>query len=361
MITKISLRNIRCFEEKEISFPNSLSVFLVGENGAGKTTILESILLPAHGLLYGIRPSHFIKRGAKDARVSIRWVDRNVNHEVTVNLGERFKEVFVDKKRQTSSLIKKIMNFSWFFPQDILLAIGSPEERRNFLDETISRAYSKYKDHLNFYKKVVRQRNVALKRDASDSEIDVYDQQIASVGAKIIEQRLLEIKRLNEIFSEITRELTGYESFIRHRSTVLGGEDIETSLMEMLYVSRETDKKDGVTSVGPHRDCFEIIFNQRNSRNAASYGERKIISLALKLSQRKYLEEIFNRKVAFIADDLFSELDYKRRQLIMDYLSANAIYYIASATERPIGSKSQLLAVVEIGKGKCHSSTLKFS
>lgn len=349
MVSSLFLKNIRCFSEKTVDFPSKTSIFIVGENGSGKTTILESILLPGYGFLYGVKPSNFIRKGEMETSLMLKWSDENIDHEIKVKISGAHGEVFVDDKKKNSTSVKELTTFSWFFPQDILLTLGSPEERRNYLDNTISRAYSSYRALLNIYRQAIKQRNIALRNNAGDREIDVYDQQIGSTGARIIEKRMSEVPTLNEIFSNMTRELTGYKSSIRYCSKASKSEDLEASLIEMLYVSRETDRREGITSIGPHRDSVEIIFDERNSRNAASYGERKVISLALKLSQREYLENICHKKVGFIADDLFSELDFRRRWLIMNYLSNNGIYYIATATEKP-RDYGVSIEVLEAGK-----------
>ncbi len=336
MVYDLFLKNVRCFKEKRVDFPLETPVLIVGDNGSGKTTILESILLAGYGFLYGARASTFIRKGETEAFLLLNWVDENTDHEIKVEVKGTHREIFLDKKKKDSISIRDLTSFSWFFPQDILLTLGSSEERRRYLDETISMAYSSYRNVLNIYRQAVKQRNIALRKNADDREIDVYDQQIASAGTRIIKKRMAEVAILNEIFSKIAFELIEQKSSISYFPKALRSEEIEESLIEMLYVSRETDRKEGVTSTGPHRDPVEIIFDERQARNASSYGERKIISLALKLSQREYLQRVCQKNVGFLADDLFSELVCKRRQSIMNYLIDKGIYTIATTTEKAV-------------------------
>jgi DNA replication and repair protein RecF len=345
----IELFNIRCFSEASFHFEAPRGAFLIGPNGSGKTTILECFILPSRGFLYGAKVSSVLTHGHREGLIRVIAEDDVFKTTVEVFLSPAGRELRINGKKATRLPSLPGMRFASFFPQDISLVAGGPEERREYLDSLLCRAYPSYEAGLHVYRKILTERNAALRHGASDDQISVYDEQLSHAAGPLVRKRLETLPVLNAIVEKTCATFSLFAVRLRYAPTVPLDDDIEIVVREALYARRERDRLEETTTCGPHRDSIEITVSSRSTRYAASYGEKKMVALALRIAEREFLSEITGEKHGFIADDLFSELDASRRSAIVRYFLESNTYFMASATERPLaGEESQGFDMVEM-------------
>lgn len=338
MLNRIAVDNLRVLRKKEIFLSSSSCVFVVGKNGSGKTTLLESIVLPGYGFLYGVTAREIITHGEKSGRVEIEFKTRDVFHVVEADIDYGGVSLKLDGKSVSRRKVKGLLPVCWYFPQDISLVLGGSEERRMFIDRVCKEVFAGYNTLLRNYRSAVSQRLSILKEEKdvySNSLLDAIEEKIAQYSLEIVSRRLKLIEELNRFLYECLPGIVDHEVNIIYRHSTRNTPLTAEIYVETLYVSRGTDQKTGKCSVGPHRDRIELVFEKRNSRYASSYGERKVIALALKLAERKIIEERTGRKVIFLADDLFSELDNGRKNAVLTFMKARTPAFVATATELP--------------------------
>lgn len=338
MITRVKVENIRVLRRKELILSGEKSIFFVGRNGSGKTTLLEAIAFPGYGFLYGVSAAQFISRGEKKASIEIEFSSEGVYHTIRSEIDFTATRLFIDGKQASRKMVRSKLPLVWYFPQDIYLVLGGSEERRNYIDRICKQVIPGYSELIADYRTSIKQRQ-ALLRTVSDIhsnlQLDIIEEKMAELAVSIVKKRLMIIDELNQFFNSSLPGFVAKRVNIFYRHSSKNSTPSADTLQELLYVSRGTDQKFEKTSYGPHRDGIDLIFESRNSRYSSSFGERKIIALALKLGERKIIERRTGRNVIFMADDLFSELDNEKKSAVLEYLKTEIPYFFATATELP--------------------------
>lgn len=347
IVKEIYLENIRRYSKKRISFPcgskSNQKVLILGANGAGKTTILESLIFLFRGFIYGNSPHRFIKKGALNAVIKACFfsLDSESNHEILANLNiNGTSSIYLNGKQVKREQLRKIFDAYWFFPQDIELILGGDETRRGFLDSLIKFFDTTYRKTVSDYQVLVKARNEVLSKTESENqlynskELDAIEEVLAKTSIEIIKKRFEIVSYLNKLLREIYEEFIGDKILqVRYKTTLNISDNIEDSVKESYFVSRGTDFLTCSTNVGPHRDQVSLIYEGRDARYEASYGERKLMALTLKVSSYKLICEKKSGEVIFIADDLLSELDKNHKVTAVKILSLNCPSFIMTATE----------------------------
>lgn len=350
-IVSLTLRNIRKYGSASFKFriqEGSQRVVITGPNGSGKTTVLESIILPFRGFVYGSGQQRFVKKGETAGEICLSLFTEalvddpfRTKHEIRARItlnGE--SSVSLDKKETTRENLRKIGDVFWFFPQDILIVLGGEEERRSFLDTVLKFSDPGYMKILKEYQYSLKARNAVLRKVGRvedvyrDKELDAVEEVLAKSGRAIVEKRMRLVEELNGTAQEILQLASGKLNLkLQYATSFKCGSDIEESLLESLYVSRGTDCLSDATSVGPHRDRVTVLFNGRQARYEASYGERKLAAFALKVAAYVYIKKKKSENITFLADDVFSELDIYYKELLLEILVSCCKSFFATATE----------------------------
>lgn len=341
-LSQLYLRNFRNYVKQHLKFNKNLNL-IIGSNAQGKTNILEAIYL------LGTATSH---RTNKDSEL-VRWdeegfylkgelLKNNQDYQLEIKRAGRSKEIKINsnKLKRISDLIG-YLNIVIFSPEDLEVVKGSPSLRRKFINLEVSQINSYYKHLLQDYRQVLKQRNNLLKdiRDNNSSKemLEVWNQQLVNLGAKVIKKRLEALDKLSILAKLMQRKITdGLETLNLKYDTKLKI-DQDSSLKEIkdsFYRLLEKEKKQeiyrGITTIGPHRDDISLIVNNIDIRKFGSQGQQRTTALALKLSELEFMKAEVGEYPVLLLDDVFSELDAKRRSQLLEMIRAKVQTFITS-------------------------------
>ena len=306
----------------------------VGDNGQGKTNLLEAIFAVA--ALRSFRTSKLadlIAFSSLEARLGARVAKDDLTrvYEVAISAGSR--RVRLDGK--TARPLAKYFggfNVVVFTPEDLGLARGSPADRRRFLDRGVFNLRPGFLAVTSDYEKVLKQRNSVLRQVGqgamsqarAEEMLSIYDGQLATLGVQLAQDRLrfLDVIRpaLLDAFGAITR--TGLAAGARYVSQAAGGTaaDLEARLRE----GRARDLATGSTHVGPHRDDLVLELEGREAGSFASQGQLRALMLAWKSAELAVLGRAHGDAPILLLDDVSSELDPSRNEYLFQHLATQA-------------------------------------
>jgi len=315
MIKSIRLQNIRTFNDQAFSFEPGINL-IIGSNGTGKTTILESIGLLAYGKYLSIAQDIFvISKGEEVARIEATLDGEDVFF-VEIGFSAKEKIINFDSQRVPVSKLIGIFPQVSFNPETVELVFDSPALRRRELDMVLTQADRNFViDILNF-KKILKERNALLRsvsgRRAAPEELDFWNERFCTLAKKIYQARLELLDFYNQTIPEVFRRLSGKEGELTLK--YLQSANYER-FEESLVVHQEMDIENGLTSIGPHRDDFAFALDHRSMREGASRGEQRLAAIAFKVVASRFLISKGIQPV-IILDDVFSELDHARQQAV---------------------------------------------
>lgn len=351
-VQRLWLTDFRNYQSLDISLPDGLTV-IIGNNGQGKTNLLESISWLSKGSSFRGSPTEALVRNGKEKtiiRAEVSAHNRKVLLEAELNINGKNRILINSNKAKRVRDLLGYFQTTLFSPDDLELIKSGPTTRRKYLDELLVDSHPKNYELITDLEKVLRQRNTLLKQSKGvlSSEILstllVWDTKLIQLGEKLSDARKHLIETLNNPFAETMFALQGKESKteLKYISSWEG-----KSLAEALEDVRETDLRRGITTIGPHRDDLLITLNNMPSRTHASQGEQRSLALALRLAGHQIITEKINLNPVILLDDVFSELDEKRSKKLIEILP-NCQTLISSAGELPNGiSSPSVLRILE--------------
>lgn len=331
-ILKLQVQNLRSHTAYVISFSPGVTI-ITGANGSGKTSLLEAIYVTLQGSSFKGSDTDMLRKDTDWWRIDTTFEDlstRVVKFDPAKATSR--KQFTIDDKTTARIPVKLKYPVVLFEPEDLRLLHGSPARRRQFIDRFISQLHPLYGPSLRKYDRALKQRNNLLKSAyIHDDELFAWNIALAEHGAFIIEQRIAFIEQLNRNLNQLYQDIAGTndEVSIHYSHTFVG--DIKQKLLNELHSHLERDRYLGNTSVGPHR--HDVIFQINNSPalSIASRGEARTIVLALKFLEVAIIEQLIDKRPIILLDDVFSELDATRQQLLTSQLKGHQII-ITSAT-----------------------------
>lgn len=321
IVKKINIKSFRNIENTEF-FPDEKMNVICGPNAQGKTNLLEAIWLFTGAKSFrGAKEKEFISFGSGSSELFLEFEKNGVTEEAQIKIDERKKAFLNGNALKSAGALAGNFCAIVFSPQDISLVKEGPAVRRRFLDTAIFQIYPKYVEIMRKYVRAVQQRNAAIKdlyyHSELNSLIDVFDAEIADLGAKIIEYRKNYISLLKKITPEI------YYGISEKREELSISYICSCSseyLLERLKVNRREDMRSGITSVGPHRDNLEFKINGVDARLYASQGQNRSVALTLKLAEAEILYRKTDDRAVALLDDVMSELDPSRQNYILNHI-----------------------------------------
>jgi DNA replication and repair protein RecF len=340
-LRRLILRNFRNYRELTLEFRRNLNI-LIGDNAQGKTNLLEAIYCLCTCKSHRTHLDEEMIRSGEQG-FYLKGEFESDGDFFTIELidlidGKKRAKLNGKSVDRLSDLIgvAKVVIFS---PESIQIVKGAPVERRRFLDILISQVDRLYLHDLQSYQTTLRQRNELLKqiRDGTSSRdlLDVWDEQIVDYGARISERRRTAVERISSWAYEIHSELSIGERL--NLSYLVNGRDASNvNLKDLLSTSlreaREGDIIRGTTSVGPHRDDLGIYLNGADARRFGSQGQQRTISLSLRISEFRMIEDETGKTPLILLDDVASELDSTRASLLYDLLGKVEAQIFLTAT-----------------------------
>lgn len=323
MINNIRLQQFRSYGDMSFEFTEGVTI-IVGPNASGKTNLLEAVLCLCHGSSYRTRSdADLVKNNTTWARISA-IADKKERDVKLEKQGDSVKKSFVlDGQTYSRLSLAKTMPVVLFEPNHLRLITGGPDLRRDYIDGILEQTLVGYTTTLRHYKRVLAQRNALLKKGhkSAIAQLFAWNLRLAELGGQLIKERSRLIDDMNASASDTYSRLADSPSdiTIRYVSSCPTA-NYETELLKKLEASVATDVIRGFTGVGPHRDDVAITINNQPASVAASRGETRTLLLMLKVGELNQLEKARGIKPVLLLDDVFSELDGKRRQALTKYL-----------------------------------------
>lgn len=326
-VDHLFLRHYRNIEKETVYFEDGVN-FLYGENAQGKTNILEAIYFYARGKSFrSATDREQLSFGKEDFETALFFEDQKRNQEMSYffGKGERVRKrngVKIDKISDFIGHFRSVL----FFPEDLSLVKGGPEERRNFLNVAISQCDPLYTKKYAVYKRCIEQRNFLLRQaqisgKTDENQLLAWNEPLSESAAFIHLKRKNYIKLLSTHASLFLSNLScGKEKLSLHyESDVKGDEEKELKNLYFNQFLKETEReiKAGFSLFGPHRDDIEIKISGKNARLYASQGQQRSIVLSLKMGEGEVSRTLCGEYPVFLFDDVLSELDEKRRDFLL--------------------------------------------
>jgi DNA replication and repair protein RecF len=336
-VTRLQLRDFRNYEHAEVGLGGGLTV-VIGANGAGKTNLLEGLFFGSTG--HSPRTSNereLVRRGAALTRVVVDTAGEGGRHRIEVGFEPGApKRIQVDGAAVDSLMGSDARPLaSIFLPERLELVKGPPAGRRAHLDRVVAALWPARAEGRSAYSRALTQRNALLGRirsgQAGPSALDAWDAELARHGIALMENRRETTGGLQRPFSELAGRLglSGRaEVSYRARSEAADA----AGLAAELRARREADLERGFTVHGPHRDELALLLDGASLRIYGSQGQQRIALLALLFAERRLLAERRGRPPLMLLDDVMSELDAERRQLLADLLMEEG-QAVVTATE----------------------------
>ena len=375
-LSRLSLTNYRNFRQLELDLPSGVSVFH-GANAQGKTALLESVYTLAVGRSFRAGSERQVVnfdagssgQAAYVAGIACRdgqTINAVVGYEpagagaglsrtntpepgaadsVAAPLPTVRKRIRVNRQACTAARLVGLIGATLFVADDLDLVLGSPTNRRRYLDILISQAVPDYLAALQRYQAALRSRNrlLRLHRDGrvEPDEMEYWNDQLVGCGSLLVLGRAKALQRLAVSADELHRELSGSGRPLRlvYQPRVLPQDSIENTELEFrrqLQQQASRERATGVTAVGPHRDDFIIVANGFLASDFASRGESRTIALALRLAEAEYLSRIRADDPIILLDDVFSEMDNQRRERVLFKASGYRQALITTTDVEPV-------------------------
>lgn len=337
-VTRLDIRQLRRFQDVTLAPAAGLNL-LVGDNGAGKTSVIEALHLMAYGRSFRGRVREGLVRAGSDAlEVFVEW-DESAPTPRHRRAGLRHSgsdwtgRLDGQPVAQIGELCAALAVVT-FEPGSHELVHGSSEVRRRFLDWGLFHVEPAFLRPWRRYSRALKQRNSLLKQRVRDAQLDAWDAELAETGEELTEQRRRYLESLAPGFASVVDELSpglGSASL----TYLPGWKRDELPLADALLLARDRDLLAGHTSVGPHRADWRPAFSRIPGRDALSRGQAKLAALAALLAQADFHADVTGEPPVFALDDLASELDRAHQQRVLQRLAARGHQVFVSGTEIP--------------------------
>ena len=335
-VTLVDIADFRCSEAARLELPAGMTV-VVGQNGQGKTSLLEAIAWGALGRSFrGVPDAALVRTGAERAIVRL-GIEEGSGRERLIEAELRAvgrNRVLVD--RNPLARIRDLLGalrVTVFAPDDLELVKGGPAHRRTYLDDLLVATAPRYAAVVGEYEKVLRHRNALLRGGLRGPDarttLDVFDEQLVRAGTELVLGRLRLTEQLAPAVDAAYRELAGGDDGISAAYVAEWAEGtpatdagaITDAFHEALARLRQRETERGTTLVGPHRDEWQLLVAGLDSRTHASQGEQRTLALGLRLAGHRTVTEAIDDEPVLLLDDVFSELDDRRGNALVEKLT----------------------------------------
>ncbi len=301
----------------------SRQVFLIGENGQGKTNLLEAIYTLCYGTSFRTAQlKDLAKNGEKSFKIVGNYLgDDQLSHSLILEFKENKRLVSLDGReiRDRKELIYNIPCIV-FSHDDINFIKGEPEERRRFFDQTMSMYNPLFFDDLRRYRLVLKQRNLAIKEGRTNL-IGIYDLQLAKYGLAIQAERTSSIYEFDQIFPMMYKQVSQTDIDVHIQYNPSWSDcATEDEIVEYLGRTRQRDFNLMTTTSGIHRDRFNVMSNDQHFTQTGSTGQLRLASLLFRTAQMAFFHAKTGKQPLILVDDVLLELDFARREQFLSLM-----------------------------------------
>lgn len=333
LINKLTLLQYKNHKSISLNFHSSMNCF-VGNNGVGKTNLLDAIYYSCIGKSYFSSTDLAVINQESDFfRIEAQF---NLKDEITIVFGKQQRKT-IQKNKSTYERLSDHLGYApvvCVSPNDNQIILGGSDLRRRTMNATISQYEQDYAKHLMAYNKLLAQRNETLKSNtASSALLDVYDSQMAQLGQLIYKYRTAYVHQLETDFFAYYQKLSGgkeqarcsYQSQLQHKP-----------MIELLKECRQKDIILKRSTVGIHKDDLYFELDEQSLKKIGSQGQQKTFLFALKLAEYEMLSRNSNKNPLLLLDDVFEKLDDNRIRELFKIIPIDSQTFITDTNEQRI-------------------------
>jgi DNA replication and repair protein RecF len=360
IVRTLSARNFRSYERAQVELGERVTV-VTGDNGAGKTNLLEALFFGCVGRSCRTRiDAQAVRFDQPVARVEVEGYEPEDDHMLAVALDRKDgKTYFADGAK-----VDSLEPFEWrpptavFMPDRLELIKGAPGVRRGHLDQLIAALWPARRANRRSYAEALAQRNALLARGSGGDQLDVWDRELARHGRALIADRQEGVAAIESRFGVIGEEL-GLEPppTIRYRTIADVDPEDEEAYLAALAERRDSDRQRGFTTFGPHRDELVIKHGGREVRTYGSQGQQRISLLALLLAECEAIADVTDRGPLILLDDVMSELDATRRRMLVERVAGIGQVLITTTEIEHVPSEAPIDVVLAVADGQVAPAT----
>ena len=338
-VTRLTATRFRNLKEIDIRPVAGVNLFC-GANAQGKTNLLEALWLFTGGRSFrGAKDSEMVAFEQEDAALSLDFFAAGRQQAATLTLSPRRAATLNGVKLSSAAKLAGRCPGIVFSPAHLSLIKDGPDNRRRFLDAAYCQLRPSYVGALTAYQRTLTQRNTLL-RDmrrepmAGQAELlSVFDSQLALAGARLVRVRGAYLCHITPFAEEIYAGLSQQTERLGLSYLVSGhipfdapAEEVRARLQEAITAARSADIAAGFSTVGPHRDDFDVTINGLSARIYGSQGQQRSAVLALKLAEAAVLREVTEEAPMALLDDVMSELDERRQDYLLNHLTNGQVF-----------------------------------
>ncbi len=316
LLKQIQLKHFRNFADKLFSIHPFLTV-IIGENARGKTNLLEALYFLVNG--QGFREAkeeELIQLEKNSTIVEALFGSEDAEFEFKVHLEKKLlsnkKDFYINKtKKRFIQYVNDQTKVVLFSPEQLEIITGSPARRREYFNKLISLFDLEYRKRLSNFENALRRRNKILETYRSEiqlkEDLEFWDNYLEEQTNYIFQKREDYVNYLNK-----NPKLDNKIFYLNYLKDLL-------TKKRLLEVFPE-EKRWRRTLIGPQKDDFQILLNEKNVQHFGSRSEKRLAIFWLKLNEIHYFEELYKKKPILLLDDIFSELDNHNRKIILDLI-----------------------------------------
>ncbi|HFQ14234.1 MAG TPA: DNA replication/repair protein RecF [Gammaproteobacteria bacterium] len=315
-LASLGLRHFRNIETADLHF-SPVCNLIAGDNGAGKTNLLESIFYLSLSRSFRTRHlRHLLPANADYLQLVGKVRDEN-GHESVLGIRRSTEGMTIRINGETvhqSSRLAAFLPVQLIHPESHQLLEQGPKQRRQFLDWGVFHVEPSFLSHWQDYRHCLKQRNAALRQGQGEKAVRLWDERLIERGTSMTQQRLSYLQQLRPHIDYFCRQLLESEIEVVYRQGWPKAQDFASALREHL----PTDQQQGFTRVGPHRADLAFFSDQHRVQDYFSRGQQKLLVCALRLAQIRQLRQATGQAGVLLIDDLAAELDQAHRNALLE-------------------------------------------
>lgn len=353
----------------QIEFDSNVTLF-IGDNGQGKTNIIEAVYLAITGKSFRPgKPDLFVKKGTHQAFIELNIIHNQLKESLKCEINNNKKSVYLNNKRVSAPKIQARFPVVLFSPESLSAIKEGPELRRNLVDELLISHNPKNSGLLADFNNCLRNRNKLLKNRLAEKILESefsdvltsLDQSFLPLAAKVTTERISALKNIENDFCTATQFIldipntkVSVDYIISSQSALqFGDKEVYYALLNRQRELLSAEKDSGMTLFGPQRHDIQFLFDQLDAKYYCSQGQQRTLILAFKMAQMMYHCRVHKSYPLLLLDDVLSELDPTKRNLLISYLKQLDTQILLTTTdlEFPIAFGSEKLTVYKVNQG----------